>query len=177
MSDKVLCFPSYTPETLLSILKERAMTIVIEKDNIQQYRGFEAEPTKWFTVTQDQINQFAECTLDRQFIHVDPDNAKKTQFGTTIAHGFLSLSMLSFFSQEYSVVINGIYMGVNYGFDRVRFIAPVKVNSRIRAHAKVLEITEKDPGQYILKTDVTIEIEGEDKPALKVEWITLQMIA
>ena len=153
------------------------MITFIDKEKIAQHCGFEAKPTEWFTVTQDQINQFADCTHDQQFIHVNPEKAKKTPFGATIAHGFLTLSMLSHFAGDYSVIINGFYMGINYGFDKVRFIAPVKVNSRIRAHAKVLEITEKKPGQYQLKTEVTVEIEGEDKPALTAEWLSLQMVA
>jgi len=129
------------------------------------------------TVTQDQINQFADCTLDHQFIHVDPEKAKDTPFGGTIAHGFLSLSLLSYFSKDFSVVIDGVYMGVNYGFNKVRFIAPVKVDSRIRCTGKVLEIIEKKPGQFLLTYDVSIEIEGEDKPALKAEWVNMQMVA
>lgn len=149
----------------------------IKRDEIAQYIGRESEPTKWFEVTQEQINQFADCTHDHQFIHVDPEKAKETPFGTTIAHGFLSLSMLSHFSEEFSLTIEGAYMGINYGFDSVRFIAPVKVNSRIRAHAKTLDIVEKNPGQFMSKTEVTVEIEGEEKPALKAVWIGMQMVA
>jgi acyl dehydratase len=149
----------------------------INREDIQQYVGREAEPTRWFTVTQEQINQFAECTHDHQFIHVDPEKAKDTPFGTTIAHGFLSLSMLAHFAEEFGVSIAGVYMGINYGFDSVRFIAPVKVNSRIRARAKILEWIEKKPGQFMSKTEVTIEIEGEEKPALKAVWIGMQMVA
>jgi acyl dehydratase len=149
----------------------------INREDIQQYVGREAEPTRWFTVTQEQINQFAECTHDHQFIHVDPEKAKDTPFGTTIAHGFLSLSMLAHFAEEFGVSISGVYMGINYGFDSVRFIAPVKVNSRIRARAKILEWIEKKPGQFMSKTEVTIEIEGEEKPALKAVWIGMQMVA
>ena len=150
---------------------------MIKRDEVAQYAGYEAEPTDWFEVKQEQINTFADCTLDHQFIHVDPDKAKETPFGTTIAHGFLSLSMLSHFSEQFGLVIEGTYMGVNYGFDSVRFISPVKVNSRIRAHAKTLEIIEKNPGQFMSKTEVTVEIEGEEKPALKAVWIGMQMVA
>ncbi|MGH1373449.1 MAG: MaoC family dehydratase [Cellvibrionaceae bacterium] len=149
----------------------------IKRDEVSQYAGYESAPTEWFEVKQDQINQFADCTLDHQFIHIDPDKAKETPFGTTIAHGFLSLSMLSHFSEQFGLVIEGTYMGVNYGFDSVRFISPVKVNSRIRAHAKTLEIIEKNPGQFMSKTEVTVEIEGEEKPALKAVWIGMQMVA
>ncbi len=149
----------------------------IKRDEVSQYAGYESAPTEWFEVKQEQINQFADCTLDHQFIHIDPDKAKETPFGTTIAHGFLSLSMLSHFSEQFGLVIEGTYMGVNYGFDSVRFISPVKVNSRIRAHAKTIEIIEKNPGQFMSKTEVTVEIEGEEKPALKAVWIGMQMVA
>mgnify|MGYP000278550626 CR=1 FL=1 len=121
---------------------------------------------------QEQINQFADCTLDHQFIHVDEEKAKETPFGTTIAHGFLSLSMLAHFSTSFNVVIEGKYMEMNYGFDKVRFIAPVKVDSRIRAKSKILDIVEKKPGQFMMISEVTIEIEGEEKPACVAETVT-----
>jgi acyl dehydratase len=127
-------------------------------------------------VTQEQINQFADCTLDHQFIHVDPEKAKTSPFGSTIAHGFLTMSMLSYFAENFSVNIEGLGMAINSGFDKVRFIAPVKVDSRIRAHAKLLEMEEKKPGQYRVKTEVTLEIEGLDKPALIAEWISIQFV-
>ena len=120
---------------------------VIKREDIAQYQDVELESSEWHTVTQEQINQFADCTLDHQFIHIDPEKASQTPFGGTIAHGFLTLSMLSHFSEQFALVIEGTYMGVNYGFDSVRFIAPVKVGKRIRAHAKSLEIVEKRPGQ------------------------------
>jgi len=150
---------------------------IIKKDEIAQSIGDQAEPTPWFTVEQDQINQFADCTHDHQFIHVDEEKAKETPFGTTIAHGFLTLSMLSKFAESFSTIIDGVYMGMNYGFDKVRFLAPVKVNSKIRAHAKTLDIVEKKPGQFMVKTEVTVEIEGEEKPALVAEWISMQFVA
>ncbi|MFT5033457.1 MAG: acyl dehydratase [Bacteroidia bacterium] len=153
------------------------MVTFVDKTDVQQYVGFEPEPTAWHTITQDAINQFADCTLDHQFIHVDPVKAKDTPFGTTIAHGFLSMSMLSHFAEEYSVLINGFYMGLNYGFDKVRFLSPVKVNSRIRAKAKIMDVTETKPGQFRVKTEVTVEIEGEDKPALVAEWLSVQLVA
>ena len=150
---------------------------VIKKDEVAACVGYQSEPSDWFTVTQEQINQFADCTLDHQFIHVDPEKAKDTPFGSTIAHGFLSLSMLSHFAGSFSIVIEGVFMGVNYGFDKVRFLAPVKVDSRIRAFAKIISIDEKKPGQFLVKYDVTVEIEGEEKPALRAEWLAMQMVA
>ena len=151
------------------------MPQVIEKNQIDQFIGKQLKITDWFQVTQEQIDVFADCTLDRQFIHVDPEAAAKTPFGTAIAHGFLTLSMLSYFSESFNVLISGFYMGINKGFDKVRFLAPVKVGSNIRCHAKVLDITEKRPGQFDFKTEVTVEIEGEEKPALIAEWLSVQM--
>ena len=150
---------------------------VIDKSDIANYSLYQAEPTKWHTVTQEQINQFADCTLDHQFIHVDPEKARQSPFGGTIAHGFLTLSMLSHFAESFSLVIDGTYMGINYGFDSLRFIAPVAVNSRVRAHAKTLDIIEKKPGQFMSRTEVTVEIEGQDKPALIAVWLGMLMVA
>jgi len=148
----------------------------INKNDLQNAVNAETITTDWFEVKQEQINMFADCTLDQQFIHVDPEAAAKSPFGSTIAHGFLSLSMLSHFAETFGTTIEGAYMGVNYGFDKVRFISPVKVNSKIRASAKLAAAIEKNPGQFMLTTDVTVEIEGSDKPALKAQWITMQMV-
>ncbi|NCO70552.1 MULTISPECIES: MaoC family dehydratase [Shewanella] len=152
------------------------MPTKINRNDIANYIGYQAAATDWFQITQDQINQFADCTLDHQFIHVDEEKAKATPFGSTIAHGFLSLSMLSHFAEEFSLLIDGFYMGLNAGFDKIRFLQPVSVNSRIRAHAKILSIEEKKPGQFRLSTEVTIEIESVDTPALVAEWISVQMV-
>ena len=152
------------------------MPTIIKKDEIANYINHQATPTDWHEVTQAQINQFADCTLDHQFIHVDEVAAKATAFGSTIAHGFLSLAMLSHFAENYSLIIDGFYMGLNAGFDKVRFLQPVKVNSRIRAHAKTLTIEEKKLGQYRINTEVTIEIEDGDTPALVAQWISVQMV-
>lgn len=152
------------------------MPTIIKRDEIQKYIGFQTEPTAWHQISQTQINNFADCTLDHQFIHVDEEKAKATPFGSTIAHGFLSLSMLSHFAEDFSVIIDGFYMGLNAGFDKVRFLQPVTVNSRIRAIAKILSIEEKKPGQFRFCTEVTIEIEGCDKPALIAEWVSMQMV-
>lgn len=147
------------------------------RESLPQFVGTDLKTTDWLTVGQQQIDLFAEATRDHQFIHVDPERAAKTPFGSTIAHGFLSLSMLSYFAETFGIAVEGAYMGINYGFDKVRFIAPVKVNSRIRAHARLASCEEKKPGQFMLKFDVTIAIEGEEKPALKAEWLTMQMVA
>lgn len=149
---------------------------MIKTSELNTQIGIKSEPTEWFTVTQEQINAFADCTLDQQFIHIDPQRAAKTPFGSTIAHGFLTLSMLPHFAESFSVMIEGAYMSLNYGFDKVRFISPVKVGKRIRAHATLIEVVEKKPGQFMLKTEVVIEIENEDKPALNAVIISMQMV-
>lgn len=150
--------------------------IKIQSSDIESYIGFQAQPTPWHKVNQAQIDQFADCTLDHQFIHVDPEKAKATPFGTTIAHGFLTLSMLSHFAESFGVFIEGCYMGINSGFDKIRFLQPVTVDSRIRAHAKVQSIEETKPGQFRVKTEVSVEIEGIDTPALVAEWISIQLV-
>jgi acyl dehydratase len=152
------------------------MTTLISKNQLMDYVGFECPPTTWHKITQEQINRFADVTLDHQFIHVDPEAAKATPFGGTIAHGFLTLSMLSHFAQQFSVVIDTVVMGINYGFDKVRFIAPVKVNKEIRAKATIANITEKTPGQVLIKYIVEIEINGEEKPAVFAEMYGLQIV-
>ncbi|WP_428818517.1 MaoC family dehydratase [Microbulbifer sp. MCCC 1A16149] len=152
------------------------MSISIKPQDFASAIGMETDATEWFQVDQDRINKFADCTLDHQFIHVDPEAAAKSPFGTTIAHGFLSLSLLSYFAEQLNVALEGVKMGVNYGLDKVRFINPVKVNQRVRARAKVLDIIEKKPGQFQIKMEVTVEIEGEDKPALIAEWLVMQFV-
>jgi len=152
------------------------MPTIINRNDIANYLDFQAEPSKWHQINQAQIDQFADCTLDHQFIHVDPVAAKKTPLGSTIAHGFLSLSMLSHFAEQFSVIIDGFYMGLNAGFDKIRFLQPVKVDSRVRAHAKVLSIEEKKPGQFRFCTEVTVEIEGSDTPALVAQWVSMQIV-
>lgn len=124
----------------------------------------------WFTIGQDRINQFADTTEDHQFIHVDVEAAKATPFGGTIAHGFLTLSMLAPL-METSCEKPDVQMSINYGFNKVRFLAPVKSGKRIRGHFKLLELEEKRPGQWQQTVEATIEIEGEVKPALLAEWI------
>jgi acyl dehydratase len=152
------------------------MVQIIKRDEVEQFVGHQSEPSAWFMVTQEQINQFADCTLDQQFIHVDPLAAKEGPFGTTIAHGFLTLSMLTHFAESFSIIIEGAHTLLNYGFDKVRFLTPVKVDSRVRASAIFADIEEKNPGQFVVKMKITVEIDGETKPALIAEWITLQML-
>lgn len=129
--------------------------------------------SEWVEVSQERINQFAEATGDFQFIHIDPDKARLTPFGTTIAHGFLTLSLIPMLRGKSDCPRpDGVKMGVNYGGNKVRFLAPVKSGKRVRAHFKLLELDEKRPGQWQETMETTIEIEGEDKPALIAEWIS-----
>ena len=141
--------------------------------DLQSYIGKELGHSEWLTIDQDRINQFAECTGDHQFIHVDPEKAKLTPFGGTIAHGFLSLSLVPKLMEGIMIMPTGLKMAVNYGLDSVRFIQPVKVNSKVRLTASLLEVTEKKPGQWLLKAKVVLEIEGQDKPAYIAEPLTL----
>lgn len=127
----------------------------------------------WFHVTQERINKFAEATGDFQFIHVDEEKAKLTPFGGTIAHGFLTLSLIPVLSTMSDAPrIDGIKMAVNYGGNKTRFLAPVRSGKRVRQVTKLLSLEEKRPGQWQQANEITIEIEGEDKPALICEWIT-----
>jgi acyl dehydratase len=135
---------------------------------------------EWFEIDQERINQFADVTIDHQFIHVDPERAKDGPFGTTIAHGFLTLSLLTHLTgsipQTDPARFQGIVMGVNYGFEKVRFVSPVKVGSRIRASAVLANVELKEPWVQTTRT-ITIEIEGEEKPALVADWLTRMMYA
>ena len=132
--------------------------------------GSEFGPTEWITITQDQIDKFAAATLDDQWIHVDTERAKSGPFGTTIAHGYLTLSLASHFLADL-VQVDGISMGINYGCERVRFPAPVPVGSRLRGRGEVLAVKEV-PGGVQTTTRITIEREGGDKPAAIVETVS-----
>ena len=126
----------------------------------------------WFEVSQDRINKFAEATGDFQFIHIDEEKAKLTPFGGTVAHGFLTLSLIPVLSaMTEGARVSNVKMGVNYGGNKTRFISPVRAGKRVRAHVKLLDLVEKRPGQWQQTNEYTIEIEGEDKPALIAEWV------
>ena len=135
--------------------------------------GQEVGVSSWLAVDQKRIDEFADATEDRQFIHVDPDAAAQTPFGGTVAHGFLSLSLLSRMAAEATFLPEGLRMAVNYGFDRVRFLAPVKSGKRVRGRFLLDSVDEKAPGQLLFRHKVTVEIEGENKPALTAEWLGL----
>ena len=139
---------------------------VVPLEEIRDRIGQEVGVSGWLTMDQQRIDEFAEATEDRQFIHIDPEAAARTPFGTTIAHGFLSLSMLSRMAAEAMLIPDSTKMAVNYGLDRVRFIAPVKSGKRIRGRFRLDSVEEKAPGQLLFRHTVTVEIEGEEKPAL-----------
>ena len=140
---------------------------------LKDHVGKELGKSEWLTIDQQRINQFAECTGDHQFIHVDPEKAKLTPFGTTIAHGFLSLSLIPMLMEKIMIMPKDLKMAVNYGLDSVRFIQPVKVNSRVRLVVTLTDATEKNPGQWLLKAGAVLEIEGQEKPAYIAEPLTL----
>ncbi|MEJ6784595.1 MaoC family dehydratase [Aminobacter sp. Piv2-1] len=136
--------------------------------------GQELGVSDWSLVDQSRIDAFADCTGDRQWIHVDPERARRrSPFRTTVAHGFLTLSLVGALVQEIGVVPENTLAAFNYGLDRVRFIAPVKVGSRVRLRTTLMSMEDKGPGQYLLKAENTIEIEGEDKPALVAETLVM----
>lgn len=138
--------------------------------------GEEVGVSDWILIDQARINAFADCTEDQQFIHVDPEAAAKTPFGGTIAHGFLTLSLMSQMSYQATPILDGITMGVNYGFDKLRFIQPVPAGSRVRGRFKLLSAEDKG-GRWLIKHEVAVEIEGQEKPALIGEWLGMQFVA
>lgn len=138
--------------------------------------GQEIGVSRWFEIDQARIDAFADVTEDRQFIHVDPEAAKQTPFGGTIAHGFLTLSLASAMSYDAVPPLDGVVMGVNYGFDKLRFLAPVPAGSRVRGRFKLLSAEDKGGGRWLIKHELTVEIDGADKPALIAEWLGMQVV-
>jgi acyl dehydratase len=146
---------------------------VVTADELVAMVGTEIGVSEWLLVDQDMINKFADATGDHQFIHVNEEMAKMTPFGGTIAHGFLSLSLMPVLTAKANLPrLDGIKMGVNYGGNKTRFLAPVRSGKRVRGHFKLLEIEEKRPGQWQQTVEYSLEIEGEEKPALIAEWIS-----
>lgn len=137
--------------------------------------GTEIGSSEWLEIDQDRINTFADVTEDQQFIHINQELAKKTPFGGTIAHGFLTLSLLSRFSEDSGLVIEGVKMGINYGFEKIRFLAPVSSGSKVRGRFFLKSVVEKKEGNFLITYQVSVDIEGSDKPALVADWLTLQL--
>ena len=141
-------------------------------DELRELVGQEYGVSSWIEVTQDMINKFADLTADHQFIHIDPERAaKETPFGGAIAHGFLTLSLLSAMGYEAGPGLKGLAMGVNYGMDKMRFLSPVPAGARVRGRFSLMELDESRPGEITYKNAVTVEIEGSDRPAIYAEWI------
>jgi acyl dehydratase len=145
-------------------------------DEIRRRIGTEIGASSWITIDQARIDAFADVTEEWQFIHVDAEAAARTPFGGTIAHGFLTLSMISKMGGEVMLVPDGTKVVINYGLDRVRFLAPVRSGSRVRGRFALDSVEEKAPGQWLLRHTVTVEIEGEDKPALSAAWLSLMVV-
>jgi acyl dehydratase len=146
----------------------------ITLDAYQAMVGKEIGVSSWHLIDQARIDTYADVIEDHQFIHVDPERARKeTAFGTTIAHGFLTMSLLSIMSYEVMPTIAGTTMGVNYGFDKLRFISPVRSGKRVRGRFVLAEARLRKPNELQSRTNVTVEIEGEDKPALVADWLGL----
>ncbi|WP_029418102.1 MaoC family dehydratase [Brevundimonas bacteroides] len=139
--------------------------------------GQEVGVSRWIEIDQARIDAFAKITEDEQFIHVDPEAAKATPFGGTIAHGFLTLSLASAMSYDAVKPLEGVVMGVNYGFDKLRFLAPVPAGSKVRGRFKLLSAEDKGGGRWLLKHELTVEIEGSEKPALIAEWLGMQIVS
>jgi acyl dehydratase len=147
--------------------------------NITQLReriGSELGVSEWMSIDQKRVDAFADATLDHQFIHVDPERAAATPFGGTIAHGFLTLALLPHLLESVGLAPEGARMMINYGTDRVRFLQPVRVGSRVRARVTLAAIDERQPGQWLIKHGVTMEIEGQERPAMVAELLALAFL-
>ena len=145
----------------------------VPKNEMMNAVGTKLEPSDWIEISQQRINEFADCTEDHQFIHVDEVKAKETPFGGTIAHGFLTLSLLAGLIEKIGITPENTVMGMNYGFDKVRFLAPVKSGKRVRMVGEVLKVDQKDENRFLTTFSVSIEIEGEDTPALIAEFLLM----
>ena len=153
------------------------MLKIVKPSEIDSVLGTEVGVSDWVIIDQKRIDKFADATMDHQFIHVDPEQATPV-FGSTIAHGFLSLSLVAGipFEQEIGMVLEGTKMGLNYGLDKVRFLSPVPVNSEVRIRMKCIDVTEKNSGQFLAKIEVTMEIKGIEKPAFVAETLSMFIV-
>ncbi|WP_440465709.1 MaoC family dehydratase [Pseudomonas sp. YH-1] len=148
----------------------------VSADELRQLIGKDLEPSPWVLLDQERINGFADITEDHQFIHIDPVKAKGTPFGGTIAHGLLTLSMLPSLIEKTLPALEGMKASINYGYNKVRFLAPVRSGKRIRAKFVITDFTEAGEGRYQVITSITVEIEGEERPALAAEWISMILV-
>jgi acyl dehydratase len=148
----------------------------ISIEDFKNSAGTDLGPSDWLLIDQERINRFADATEDYQFIHVDPEKAAATPFGSTIAHGFLSLSILPHLLAQIMPIPDSIVMGINYGTDRVRFSLPVNVDSRVRARARIEKVSARSGGQFMVKTKVTLEIEGRRRPGVVADILSLYVV-
>ncbi len=146
---------------------------IVPKDELVNAVGTRFEPSEWIEIPQERINTFADCTEDHQFIHIDQEKAAQTPFGGTIAHGFLTLSLLSKMVENTGIFPENVVMGINYGFDKVRFLMPVRAGKRVRANVTISSVDRKDDNRFLVKQSISVEIEGEDTPALIADWLTM----
>ena len=152
------------------------MTVIVSLNEFASSAGRELEPSDWLLIDQERVNRFASATNDHQFIHVDPERAAHSPFAGTIAHGFLTLSLLSYLNAQKLIVPEGLVMVINYGSNKIRYIQPVSVGERIRSRQKILVVSQNKPGQWMVKSMVTVEIENKKKPAMVAEILTLYMV-
>lgn len=152
------------------------MSEEIDKQALMRLIGTELGVSDWYAIDQQRVDRFADVTEDHQFIHVDPERAAATPFGGTIVHGFLTLSLLVHLCLDFIPRLKDRRLLLNYGFDKIRFVAPVRVGSRIRARGRLADVTERKPGQFLLTLGVEIEIEGEERPALVAQWLSLHAV-
>ena len=153
------------------------MTVPVNAEALGRLVGQSLGVSDWFEIDQQRVDAFADVTLDHQFVHVDVERARQTPFGGTIAHGFLTLSLLVHLCLDFIPKLEGTTLLVNYGFDKVRFVAPVRVGSRVRASGRLKDAEQRKPGQFLLNVAVEVEIENEDKPALVADWLSLHFLA
>jgi acyl dehydratase len=167
---------NYVKTTFLT-LDGNAPPLRVPFERAQEYIGKQVGLTKWFLVDQNRMNKFAEATGDYQFIHIDKDrSSNETCYGGTISHGMLTISLLPTFATAASLKIEGTRQNIIYGMDNVRFLNPVRISSYIRGRFVLLSASERRPGEILLRHSVSIEIEGEDKPALMTDWIILSIL-
>ena len=152
------------------------MSTHVSFEDFKNSAGRVLEPSDWLEITQERVNQFADATLDHQFIHVDPERAAATPFGGTIAHGFLTLSLLVHLNGQHALIPEGLKMVINYGSDKVRFLSPVRVGSRVRSLQKITDVSHRGRNHWLVKNEVSVEIEGGSKPALLAELLMLYVL-
>jgi acyl dehydratase len=154
-------------------LRRKELSQIVPKDKLSDYIGRRLQADEWTKVTQQRIDQFADATDDHQFIHVDPERASHSPFGGTVAHGFLTLSLLPKLLEPIQIIPEDIVMGVNYGQNRVRYPHPVPCDSEIRAATTLLEVRDMAADRILMRSEVVVEIRGVDKPALVVESLAM----